>query len=218
MEFDVWGFLFLLFGVSLEIFGFQGLEFTVPPVCAGLCGSYLPLGVPIAFACQFFLVGGNWVQDENYPGCFSNPTVRETHHKGSPIRMFGCSVFGRIHLPLSCLLCGLYLLSGIVVDAVYRYTEKLDFSPFVLMPILCEHRVHWFLLRTCLFEVERQSLYLCLFSRLLFFWVHLAHIPLPCWVKTTLQVSQVRWRVLLIPSVLKKKFVSLAVLCIRSGV
>lgn len=52
MEFDVGGFL-LLFGVSLEIFGVWGLE------CAGRCGSYLPLGIPIGFARQFFLIDGN---------------------------------------------------------------------------------------------------------------------------------------------------------------
>jgi len=90
MEFDVGGFL-LLFGVSLEIFGIWGLE------CAGRCGSYLPLGVPIGFASQFFLVDGNGVQDENYPGCFSNLPGERMITRAAP----KCSdaVFGRIRLP-----------------------------------------------------------------------------------------------------------------------
>lgn len=61
-----------------------------------------------------------------------------------------------------------------------------------------------FYLCTHLFEVEWHSFYLCLLSQLLFFSVHLAHIPLPCSSPDHPPVLQVHRRILLISCVLKK--------------
>lgn len=130
--------------------------------------------------------------------------------------MFLCSVFGRIHLPFcrhldgrwwfSCLACCvgfIFCLALLLMPCTLTLRSLISFLLFS-----CPYSANiWFIdfyLRTYLFEVEWHSFYLCLFSHLLFFSVHLAHILLPCSSQDHPPVLQVHRRILLISCVLEK--------------
>lgn len=173
-----------LFVVSLEIFAVRGLEFTVCPVYAGRCRSYLPWAPPIGFASPFFLVDGSQVQDENLPlvGESSQgqpPGVWMLCFRQNISALLQASRWFWSFSGLPCRGGFLFCLALSLMPRTHVWRRLLSFLLFS-----CPYPVTtWFTdfsLRTILLEVEQLSFALCLFSQLSFFSVHLDHVPLPC--------------------------------------